>query len=288
MQHSFSLLINDERALACAVSVLGPLVEPLADCWPRHVGIGSYQDAEVLLHRRPLGKDGRLASILAGMRSPCVLAHVREPGPEVFRSESQAPLRFREWVFAFAGSLQPRADFDPRMLAIPSHIAANMLTHSPEEIVFHLFLAFLHGASRSQVSGRDVPVLRRAVEAALSYVETSFLPGPDASNYGYDLLLSNGELVIGVTHGRPLSVVRLDGLERCPRCSDLTVSRDRDARIAAHPHVRVTLVTDVPLGDSSVPGARTDVPDCSICFVDGDGPIRVFPLGEREAVEPCR
>ena len=278
MRQSLGIMINDERSLACVTANVVPHADCLDQARPVHLGIGFYQDNEVLLHKTPLSDGRGIVDILSSIRSPCLLSHMTDPcGP--FDADGLQPYRYRDWLFSFTGRLRRKSGFDVRILAIPSHISANMNLGTDQEIVFHLFLSYLHATSRGRSFSFGYPAICQAMVAALSHLDGYFEPDSDSGEFEYAILATNGDFFVGVNQGRAIGVLTHDGIDRCLRCSDPTVTKDQDPRLVSHPHVRYTLISDSVLGkDGTVRKGWKSVGDRKVFFLDLDGKLTQYDL----------
>src|SRR5262249_25554195 len=148
----FGFVINDAQRVACA---LYPAREALVVASaPEGWGLASYQGGEVLLQRHPKPVVGPLDFYRAAreQRTDYMVGHVRDGGTPA-KLENSQPFRFRWWVFArsAAASSSPGAG-QPGAAGVLEHVPdflrRNIRGQDPAEILFHLFLSFLHDANR--------------------------------------------------------------------------------------------------------------------------------------------
>src|SRR5262245_41710136 len=109
-------------------------------------GIGFYQSGEVLLRRRPLDERSVIPidSIVEKVQTDVLVGQVRQPTVGGLRTENTHPFRYRQWLFAHAGTI---ADFDAikdRLLEPqPEFLRRNRRGDTDSELLFYLFLSLL-------------------------------------------------------------------------------------------------------------------------------------------------
>src|SRR5215472_3349994 len=70
-------------------------------------GLGLYQGGEVLIRRRPIDERPEIdvAKLAADVRADLVLGHVRVATVGALRTENTHHFRYRQWLFAQAGTV---------------------------------------------------------------------------------------------------------------------------------------------------------------------------------------
>ncbi len=209
---------------AFTVRVPDPALVPASADGPGSVswGVGFYQGAEILLKRRPFDERTVLAfpDLVRDIRADVLIGHVRTATVGALRTENTHPFRYRQWLYAQTGTLPlfdeasgqaaaPGGRLRARMLeSLPQFLARDVRGDTDAELVFYLFLSFLHDANkldRMDISAADA---RGALRSTLSLVErlsAEESPTPVALN----ILLACAEYVIGVrgstdSAGKPL------------------------------------------------------------------------------------
>jgi glutamine amidotransferase len=112
-------------------------------------GLGFYQGGEVLMRRRPIDDRDEidLAKLAADVRADILIGHVRSATVGALRTENTHPFRHRQWLFAQTGTLAVFDAIRERLLAsVPEFLRGNVRGETDSEIVFHVFLSFLHDA----------------------------------------------------------------------------------------------------------------------------------------------
>ena len=288
MSLSLAVLVSDRRLLPCVCQACGSDIErflrPAATSEPEtgdpgQLGFGYYEQGEVLLSRRPLNEKSSLARLLCETPTRCMLAHVTGPTSGGFRPDEAQPFRYRDWLWSQSGALREKEGFDRRTVAIPSYIRGNLKTWCPEEVVFHLFLAFLHRTGTLGTLHWDRAETRKALSSAVSLVGSLYDAEDGSSPSSFSILATNGEVVFGVGVGRPLAIRRQDGIASCGRCAeqrDVAVPRTQSID---HPHLRAVLLAD-HVFDEGADGAEAweVVEPGTIVEIDGGLGVEHGPL----------
>jgi glutamine amidotransferase len=164
-------------------------------------GLGFYQGGEVLLRRRPVDdrQDLDVAALAADVRADVLVGHVRQATVGVLRTENTHPFRYRQWLFAQTGTVSEFGRIRQRLVeSVPEFLRGGIRGETDAEVVFHVFLSFLHDAGL--LSGDvlvDAPQVREAIRSSLAVVDgmTAEL-GADSAKL--NLIVSNGEFVVAV------------------------------------------------------------------------------------------
>ena len=112
-------------------------------------GLGFYQGGEVLIRRRPIDERPELdvASLAADVRADLLLGHVRHATVGALRTENTHPFRYRQWLFAQTGTVYDFEQVRERLVgSVPEFLRSGIRGETDAEVVFHVFLSFLHDA----------------------------------------------------------------------------------------------------------------------------------------------
>jgi len=279
MSRLFAYMGNDPARVACALyPARKALVVPVAansgiDSW----GIGFYQ-GEVLLQRRPKAPTDDLDfyAVARELRTDAIIGHARTGTYGKPKNENTHPFRFRSWMFAHHGSV-PGFDRLHGELAstIPDFLVRNIRGQTDSELLFHLFLAHLHGTNKLDEGRVSTTMVRDALRATLDRVEQ--MVGADAwQSAECAIALTNGRIMVAARHGSPMHVLRLQSIQDCPVCRE-HAHDVRDKRID-HEHLRaVLLVADAPA--DAVKGAGwSEIEDDRFVAVNHDLHVEITPI----------
>lgn len=176
-------------------------------------GVGHYQGGEVLLRRRPI--DDRpavsLAAAVSEVRSDTLLAHLRHATVGGARTENTHPFRYRQYLFAHTGTVSAFGALRDRLAeSLPEFLQRSVRGDTDSELLFHLFLSFLHDGGKLQQLAVDPSAVRAALRSTLSLVdrlsaEEGAVPAP------FNLAVTDGEHVVVVQASGPLVYRQLLG-----------------------------------------------------------------------------
>lgn len=178
-------------------------------------GIGWYAQGGPYVVRgvAPAGDDPKFAEAARTIRSPIVLAHVRDASVGVVREENCHPFVYGPWLFCHNGTIESfdrlRPSFERE--TAPELAAARRGDTDSE----HLFLWILSNLAREGFAltpeGRERSCERVDVDGLYSIVRESLrrllgwgAAAQVAEPTGLNLLLTDGRLLVAVRHGRTL------------------------------------------------------------------------------------
>jgi glutamine amidotransferase len=191
-------------------------------------GIGFYQGGEVLMRRRPIDERAEIdvGKLAADVRADVLIGHVRNATVGALRTENTHPFRYRQWLYAQTGTISHFDAVKDRLVAsVPEFLRAGIRGETDSEIMFHVFLSFLHDAGRLNDMIVDEPVVREALRSCLAVVDgmTAEVGGePGATN----IMIANGEYLVAAHRGDRMAYRVLGG------------KADADAIIGDDTHLR--------------------------------------------------
>ena len=224
-------------------------------------GFGFYQAGEVLLRRRPIDEHTvvDVASLTRDVRTDVLIGHVRNPTVGEPGTRNTHPFRYRQWLFAHTGTLaQFEALRDRLVKSIPDFLMRNVRGDTDSELVFHLFLSFLHDAGKltDDAPAADVIAALRTTMALVDRL-SSEEGADDAGPTG--IMVSNGDYIVGLTRGAGMAYRLVHGQEDIEAL--LPEDALRRSRLPDLARVRFTLLA----ADFDEPpkGRWKVLPDCS-------------------------
>jgi predicted glutamine amidotransferase len=176
-------------------------------------GLGFYQGGEVLMRRRPLDErpDIDVAKLGADMRADIVIGHVRHATVGALRTENTHPFRHRQWLFAQTGTVSSFDRVRERLVSsVPDFLRSGIRGDTDAEVVFHVFLSFLHDAGRLHHELVEPALIRDALRSSLSLLDgmTSEVGGEAVQ---LNTMVSNGDQLVAVHRSPSPMVVRALG-----------------------------------------------------------------------------
>jgi len=232
---------------------------------PAGWGIGFYQGGEVLHKKRPLFQGSELDwnQVANGVRSDCVIFHLRHATVGDFRSENTHPFRMRSWLFAHNGTVQRFDAIRERLLeTTPDFIRRNIRGDTDSEHFFHVVLAFLHDAGQLDKPDGDPKAVVSALRSAIRLVDRLCVEvgAPPAT---LNLVVANGRRMYALRRGLPLMYVERQGIH-----DPLAETEPSSGRATAPADLRYVLaVSDAARG---VPPEYREVEDGSVVVIDRD------------------
>jgi predicted glutamine amidotransferase len=176
-------------------------------------GLGFYQSGEVLIRRRPLDEREEIdvAQLGSDVRADVVVGHVRQATVGTLRTENTHPFRYRQWLYAQTGTVSGFEQVRDRLTgSVPEFLRAGIRGDSDAEIVFQVFLSFLHDAGKLDDVVVDPSIVREAIRRSLLLVDSISAEvgsGPAEVN----LVVSNGDLVIAAHRRQKMGVRMFSG-----------------------------------------------------------------------------
>jgi glutamine amidotransferase len=283
MSRLFAYMGNDPARVACALHparkalVVPAGAPPSIDSW----GIGFYQ-GEVLLQRRPKAPvDGiDFYEVARELRTDAIIGHARAGTYGKPKNENTHPFRFRSWMFAHHGSIPAFETHKAELTSsVPDFLARNIRGQTDSELMFHLFLSYLHGTNKLDEGRVSTGMVRDALRATLQRVAT--VVGTDAwAGAECALAVTNGRILVATRHGSAVNLHKVQSVNDCPVCREHAPSQfGRDKKID-HEHLRsVLLVADAPA--ESVRGSGwAEVENDHFVAVNHDLHVELTPIAQ--------
>lgn len=205
-------------------------------------GLGFYQGGEVLMRRRPIDDrdEMNLAKLAADVRADILMGHVRSATVGALRTENTHPFRHRQWLFAQTGTLGVFDSIRERLLSsVPEFLRGNIRGETDSEIVFHVFLSFLHDAGMLNDGTVPASAVREALRSSLAVIEGMAAEVGDGV-LKTNLLVSNGDVLVAVHKNAEMSYRVFSGKSD----ADIILGEDLQLRRRAPElaHMHFTLV----------------------------------------------
>jgi glutamine amidotransferase len=114
------------------------------------------------------------------------------------RTENTHPFRYRQWLFAHTGTIDGYPRSRERLAeSLPEFLRRNVRGDTDSELLFHLFLSFLHDAGGLGETALDPSATRQAMRSTLALIER-LRAEEGAVDHGMNLLATDGEHMIAV------------------------------------------------------------------------------------------
>jgi glutamine amidotransferase len=207
MARLFGLLGNRADLAGRALGFEADALKVRSRGQPLGWGVGFYQSGEVLMRRRPIDDREEIdtAALCADVRADVLLGHVRYATVGTLRTENTHPFRYRQWLYAQTGTVGSFDAIRDRMMAsAPEFLRAGIRGETDAEIVFYVFLSFLHDAGRLNDSVVEPAAVRDALRSTLAVVD-----GMSAEVGGeravVNLAVTNGEYVVAAHRAQKMA-----------------------------------------------------------------------------------
>lgn len=169
-------------------------------------GIGFYQGGEVLMRRRPIADREAvdMAKAASDVRADLLLGHVRSATVGALRTENTHPFRYRQWLFAMTGTLPSFDSIRERLVSsVPEFLRSSIRGETDAEILFYVFLSFLHDAGRLNDPMTAPAHVREALRSCVAVVDGMAAEvGGEPSQV--NVMVADGEHLFALHRGAPM------------------------------------------------------------------------------------
>ena len=236
-------------------------------------GVGFYQGGEILLKRRPLDDRAeiKITDITRDIRADVAIAQVRLATVGPLRTENTHPFRYRSWLFANTGTVEAFATLRGRLAeSMPQFLQRDVRGETDSELVFHLFLSFLHDAGQLDRPQVDAPTAAGALRSTIALVDR-LCAEEGAAGTALNVLVSSPEYVLALSNGPAMGYHVFQGQRDLERLfGDGGLGRMRIPDYAAS---RLTLIAS-DFEDDRIPEGWTAVRERAIVtFTRANEPI---------------
>jgi glutamine amidotransferase len=241
-------------------------------------GLGFYQGGEVLMRRRPIDERPEIdvARLAADVRADLVVGHVRHATVGALRTENTHPFRYRQWLFAQTGTVPGFDQVRERLVAsVPDFLRSGIRGDTDAEVVFHVFLSFLHDAGRLNEGQVEATLVREALRSTLAVTDGMTAEvGAEAAKL--NMMVSSGDQLVAVHRSdAPMRLRVLSGKAD----ADVVIGDDPQLRrkIPELSRMHFSLAAS-DFDDAPSNGRWKAVPDCAIVTMSRDEDPRIEAL----------
>ena len=242
MSHVLALITHDAALVRCELDRVRAGLPPEPGSV---VGVGGWQDGQVVQQRH--GADALGAEAWEAPDSEVVMLASRVLGVGQTVENGAQPFRFRQWLFAAAGTLEKPEQVRERLWEeLPEFLQHAVQGSTWEEAAFARFLAELRAMGRMEDAQLEAPLAAaRLAECARAVDQVSGAVGV-TTRPGFALVASNGKVVVATRRGgQSLSYLLLEGQAECARHALTAHSPEGDALVRDHRRRRSVAVASV-------------------------------------------
>lgn len=241
-------------------------------------GIGFYQGGEVLMRRRPIDERRELdvSRLAADVRADLVVGHVRHATVGALRTENTHPFRYRQWLFAQTGTVSEFERIRERLVSsVPDFLRGGIRGDTDAEVVFHVFLSFLHDAGLLNDGLIDASHMREAVRSSMAVVD-GMTAEVGAAPCRLNIMVANGNAIVAMHRSdAPMCLRTLSGKND----AELVIGDDPQLKRKVPELSRFHFSIAASDFDEAVPGGRwRQVPECAIVTLPRDDDPRIEAL----------
>ena len=226
-------------------------------------GVGFYQGGEILLKRRPLDDRAeiKMTDITRDIRADVALAQVRLATVGPLRTENTHPFRYRTWLFANTGTVEAFTTLRGRLAeSLPQFLQRDVRGETDSELVFHLFLSFLHDAGQLDRPQVGAATGAAALRSTIALVDR-LCAEEGAAATALNILVSSPEYVLAINGGPAMAYRVFQGQRDLERLfGDGGLGR---MRIPDYASSRLTLIAS-DFEDDRIPEGWTPVRERAI------------------------
>lgn len=278
MARLFGIIGNRPDLAARALAFEAEALRARSSGAPFGWGLGFYQGGEVLMRRRPIDERRELdvARLASDVRADLVVGHVRHATVGALRTENTHPFRYRQWLFAQTGTVSEFERIRERLVAsVPDFLRGDIRGDTDAEVVFHVFLSFLHDGGLLNNGPIDASLIREAVRSSLAVVD-GMTAEVGAAPCRLNIMVANGNSIVAVHRSDAQMRLRtFNGKSD----AELVIGDDPQLRRKVPELSRFHFSIAASDFDEAVPGERwRPVPGCAIVTMSRDDEPRIEAL----------
>ncbi|MFO0613375.1 MAG: class II glutamine amidotransferase [Polyangiaceae bacterium] len=178
-------------------------------------GVGFYQGGEILLKRRPYDDRRTIGfgELTKDIKADVLVGHIRLATVGAHKTENTHPFRYRQWLFAQTGTVPQFEALRGRLReSLPQFLARDVRGDTDAELVFYLFLSFLHDAGDLDRPSVSTESARAALRSTISLVDR-LCAQEGAGETKLNMVVACGDYVIGVRGAGPMAFELVEGRE---------------------------------------------------------------------------
>lgn len=232
---TLAMTVNDHTLVRCALNATGVNLNTDRNTVRGVTGVAYYSDGDVMVAKRPLmvGVDAPILPTKATTNT--VVVAIEDATLGKFKVEDVQPYRFRQYVAVVGGFLEGTRGLRENIMDnLPRYIAKNIQGESWKELMFHLYLSYLHDINRIEDHNISVNTLLDCTGAMLRILPKFLNKRTLGSNENLHMILTNGRVIMGFsTVDNTILLRRIRGARQCPLCSTTDGAVDHPDLVAS-------------------------------------------------------
>jgi predicted glutamine amidotransferase len=275
MSVALALLTSDPNLMRCELRRLEGQVRLREEEGSGNaMGLGSYDQDEVLIERLPGDAEMPLESLAPRHATPALLVHRRRLPVGLSLEENTQPFRSRRWLFAHAGALEGFSSLRPTLLAeVPEFLRRQVRGDTDSEVLFAHFLKRLWETGHADDPRLPAEVAGTRLAATAQELSRASARAGAARTSSLNLLATQGGLLVATRLGaQPLYYTRLEGTAHCEVCGITPQTPESQPGVAAHRRRHTVVVATHP----QRPVGWVELAEGTTLAVDADLRLRVL------------
>lgn len=238
------VLTSDPNLLKCELARLEGQVALQAEPKANAVGLGAYEDSEVLLRRLASDAGLTVGSLAPPHESGALLFHAGRLPVGLSLEDNTQPFRARAWLFAHQGALNGFDQLRASLLEeLPDFLRWQVKGSTDSEVAFAHFLKLLRDKGRTDDPRHEEEVAGRLLGEMARELERRAAQAGAARTSTLNFVATNGRILVATRSGTaPLYYTRLEGTDRCEVCGITPRTPETQPAVMAHRRQRVVVV----------------------------------------------
>jgi glutamine amidotransferase len=240
----FAVLTSDPNLLKCELARLEGQVTLQAEPKANAVGMGAYEDGEVLLRRLSSDAGLTVGSLAPPHESGALLFHAGRLPLGLSLEDNTQPFRSRAWLFAHQGALNGFEQLRASLLEeLPDFLRWQVKGATDSEVAFMHFLKHLREKGRAEDPRHEEEVAGRLLAETARELEQRAAQAGAARTSTLNFVATNGRILVATRSGAvPLYYTRLEGTDRCEVCGITPKTPETQPTVIAHRRHRAVVV----------------------------------------------
>lgn len=238
------VLTSDPNLLKCELARLEGQVVLQAEPKANAVGVGAYEDGEVLLRRLSSDAGLTVGSLALPHKSGALLFHAGRLPVGLSLEDNTQPFRSRGWLFAHQGALEGFDQLRASLLEeLPDFLRWQVKGSTDSEVAFAHFLKQLRDKGRMEDPRHEEDAAGRLLGETARELDLLAAQAGAARTSTLNFVATNGRILVATRSGTvPLYYTRLEGTDHCEACGITPNTPEMQPAVMAHRRQRAVVV----------------------------------------------